>query len=126
MFTAANPEESILPRAELQIDIEKLSLEEIEALHLWLGDLVKERKAEAALKQATLKKGREVLETLKAGKITYQLEKVKCGKKKCKCNKGKLHGPYWYAYSWNGKKLTSTYIGKKLKDRSVNGSQETH
>ena len=86
----------------------------MEALYSLLGSAIKDRKAEEALKKLSVKKGREVLETRKAGKITYQLERVKCGKKKCKCNQGKLHGPYWYAYRWNGKRLTSEYIGKEL------------
>ena len=38
------------------------------------------------------------------GKITYRREWVKCGAK-CKCNGGKGHGPYWYAYWREGGKL---------------------
>ncbi len=100
--------------ADLQARIADLSLEEMELLLAWLKTTVKERRHTTVLSTIPLKKGREVVETRQADTVTYRLEKVKCGKKKCKCNQGKLHGPYWYAYHWNGKKLTSTYIGKKL------------
>jgi len=100
--------------AELCLKTAELDLKEMEELQDWIEADIKARKAEEALKHLLSQKGREVLETRCVGKITYQLEKIKCGKKKCKCNKGKLHGPYWYAYSWNGKKLTSKYIGKEL------------
>jgi hypothetical protein len=50
--------------------------------------------------------------------ITYQLQYRRCGKQHCRCtqlvdradNRG--HGPYWYAYWREGKKLRSAYIGK--------------
>lgn len=45
---------------------------------------------------------------------TYQQELVRCGKKNCKCAKGQLHGPYWYAYWTEGGKSRSQYIGKRL------------
>jgi hypothetical protein len=116
-------QEHIGQTAELQHYIQDLSLEDLEALHSWVEDVIKERKINKALEQITLKKGREIIETRRAGKVTYQLEKVKCGKKKCKCNKGKLHGPYWYAYSWNGKKLASTYIGKTLETKKLSNDE---
>ncbi len=61
-----------------------------------------------------IKPGREIVSQHRTGRVTYQLEKIKCGKKGCKCASGKLHGPYWYAYRWNGKKVVSEYIGKTL------------
>lgn len=43
--------------------------------------------------------------------VCYQLERVKCGKGKCR----KWHGPYWYAY-WSAAGRTRTlYIGKTLR-----------
>lgn len=58
-----------------------------------------------------LVKGREVLKIRPAGKITYQLEKVSCGKPNCeKCP----HGPYWYGYKRVNGKLVSFYVGKEL------------
>jgi hypothetical protein len=45
---------------------------------------------------------------------TYSLERVRCGKENCKCARGQLHGPYWYAYWIEGGKPKSQYIGKRL------------
>lgn len=109
-----NGERSIIPRKELQERILEYDLAELELLLVWLKTTVKERKQAVSQVPIPLKKGREVVKTLESDKTTYRLEMVKCGKKKCKCTKGKLHGPYWYAYHWNGKKLISTYIGKTL------------
>jgi len=110
---------------DIQRRILKLTPQEMEALSAWLKVALKESQQEEALRQVPLKKGREVVETRSAGKVTYRRELVKCGKKKCKCNKGKLHGPYWYTYSWNGKKLSSTYLGKTLEELpSVNTSEQ--
>lgn len=45
------------------------------------------------------------------GKVSYRLEPVKCGKPGCtKCP----HGPYWYAYWREGKRVRSRYIGRYL------------
>ncbi len=43
--------------------------------------------------------------------VTYQLEQVQCGKRKCV----RWHGPYWYAYWSSFGKTRSLYIGKKLR-----------
>ena len=43
--------------------------------------------------------------------ITYRLESVKCGKPNCRSCP---HGPYWYAYYREGKRLKSRYIGRDL------------
>jgi hypothetical protein len=45
---------------------------------------------------------------------TYRHEYIRCGKSPCKrCDGGPGHGPYWYAYSRVGGKLTKRYIGKR-------------
>ena len=59
------------------------------------------------------RQGREVVERKKVGNITYQLERVRCGKSNCKCAKGSLHGPYWYGYWSEGGKTKSMYVGKQ-------------
>ena len=59
-------------------------------------------------------KGREVVTLKKAGAVTYQLERIKCGKENCKCSKGQGHGPYWYKYWSVGGRTKSAYIGKNL------------
>jgi uncharacterized protein DUF6788 len=59
---------------------------------------------------------REVVEEVTEGAVTYQLERVRCGKRRCHCMKGgKAHGPYWYAYFWKGGRVVSEYVGKKRK-----------
>jgi hypothetical protein len=57
--------------------------------------------------------GREVVERKLVGSITYQLERVRCGKSNCKCATGELHGPYWYGYWSEGGKTKSMYVGKQ-------------
>lgn len=43
--------------------------------------------------------------------VSYRLESVRCGKPNCtSCP----HGPYWYAYFREGKRLRSRYIGREL------------
>jgi hypothetical protein len=44
------------------------------------------------------------------------LEAVRCGKRNCKCARGKPHGPYWYSYARVKDKVTSRYVGKRLPD----------
>ncbi|HZS48417.1 MAG TPA: DUF6788 family protein [Blastocatellia bacterium] len=57
--------------------------------------------------------GREVVQREKVGHITYQLERIRCGKTNCKCAAGELHGPYWYSYWSQNGKTKSAYVGKK-------------
>ncbi|MCU0552881.1 MAG: hypothetical protein MUC48_26420 [Leptolyngbya sp. Prado105] len=79
----------------------------------WLGTTLEDETI--APLEIIAKPGREIVSSHRTGRVTYQLEKIKCGKKGCKCASGALHGPYWYAYRWNGKKVVSEYIGKTLK-----------
>lgn len=60
------------------------------------------------------KKGREVVKVVREGKITRQLERVRCGKPSCWCARGGGHGPYWYAYLRKNGKLVSKYLGKNI------------
>ena len=70
--------------------------------------------------RAPRKNNREVVHTSPAhdklgdSSVTYQLERVQCGKRKCR----KWHGPYWYAYWTAGGRTRSLYIGKKLRPAS--------
>ena len=105
-------------RDRLHRQIQRLSLEEKQALQVWLAEQVA---ADEVPPEVEPKKDREVVETKKEGRITYQLERVKCGKANCRCAKdGQLHGPYWYAYQKQGQKLKSWYIGKTLKQADEN------
>ena len=45
--------------------------------------------------------------------ITYQFQRRKCGKPRCStCEQMGGHGPYWYAYWRDGKRMYSAYLGK--------------
>ena len=45
--------------------------------------------------------------------VTYRQQYIRCGKTPCAgCVMGKGHGPYWYAYWYEGGKLKTGYIGK--------------
>lgn len=52
-----------------------------------------------------------VLERREEGGITICKELVSCGKEGCRCQRGEGHGPYWYAYWYEGAKHTSLYLG---------------
>lgn len=60
------------------------------------------------------KPNREIVEQRIIDNISYQLEKIRCGKN---CH-GCPHGPYWYSYQRKNGKVVSRYIGKKLKTKS--------
>lgn len=49
-----------------------------------------------------------------AGHKSYRSEMVRCGKTGCRCARGELHGPYWYAYWSQSGKTKSEYVGKHL------------
>jgi hypothetical protein len=67
---------------------------------------------------AERKEGRRprVADSFREGDTRYLLEYVKCGRAasgKCRrCREGEFHGPYWYSYTWDGKKMVSKYHGK--------------
>lgn len=50
--------------------------------------------------------------------ITYQQQYRKCGKAACKpCQTGQGHGPYWFAFWRDGRRVRSAYIGKTAPQR---------
>ncbi|HEX3034467.1 MAG TPA: hypothetical protein VHT73_04940 [Thermodesulfobacteriota bacterium] len=58
------------------------------------------------------KKKQLILESKSEGSVTYQLKKIYCRNPRCKSCP---HGPYWYAYYREGKKVVSEYIGKNFR-----------
>ena len=100
---------------QLKREMRKLSLGQLGQLDEWLHCLlheVAERPKSKAAGRVPVSK--QTVEERGASGKTYRLEGIKCGKEKCKCAAGKLHGPYWYCYfSVNGK-TKSEYIGKEL------------
>lgn len=99
----------------LEKRLAQLSVEELKALQASIADLIAEKEE---LEAGSQRSGRQMVKRRYVGRVTYQLEKVKCGKPACRCaqENGELHGPYWYLYRWNGKKVVSEYVGKKLPD----------
>jgi len=91
-----------LPK-RLQQDVKKLSPRDLKALRAWLDQLIR-RKEPAHEKLAG---------TAATRHYTHRREYVKCGKQGCSCATGKGHGPYWYAYWREGKKLKKKYLGAK-------------
>jgi hypothetical protein len=106
----------------IRLQILKLSLEQMNDLHAWLGEAIaQERSSVSAQQQAEAESleipvlsGREVVESRQIGKVTYRWEGVKCGKSACRCATGQLHGPYWYAYQRQNGRVKSWYVGKTL------------
>lgn len=97
----------------LQHTCAQLSISELQSLQHLIAELIKEKSALHALPE---RPNRIPVTQKHIGRATYQLEKVKCGKAGCRCaqKNGQLHGPYWYVYRWNGKKVVSEYVGKTL------------
>jgi hypothetical protein len=96
---------------KIQREAEGLSYLELVKLDETIHRLLESQMvAEAEIRE---RPDREVVERKKVGSITYQLERIRCGKANCKCAKGSLHGPYWYGYWSEGGRTKSTYIGKQ-------------
>ncbi len=87
--------------------LEKLSTKELQNL---IDD------ARRIIAQRKEGKRPRVVDSFREGDTRYLLEYVKCGMAsagKCrKCREGEFHGPYWYGYTWTGKKMVSKYHGK--------------
>lgn len=97
---------------DIKQSIEALRTKEMVKLDAWLHILIKSR--EAAMKARGITTRHEVLQAHQTARKTYRLELVSCGKERCKCVEGALHGPYWYAYWSEGGKTKSEYVGKRL------------
>ena len=92
--------------------VRRLSLVQLRKLDEWLHEVI--RKAEESARAERLPRRRQVVEERAVENRTYRLEGIRCGKEKCKCARGKPHGPYWYSYTRIKDKVKSQYVGKKL------------
>src|ERR1041385_5981971 len=97
---------------DIKYAIRRLSLGQLRKLDKWLHELI--RIAEEAERAEKSPPRKQTVAEQTPGNKTYRLESVRCGKEKCKCARGKLHGPYWYSYTRVKDKVTSQYIGKSL------------
>jgi hypothetical protein len=97
---------------QIKHTVRMLSMGQLRKLDEWLHELI--RKAEEADRvEKPLSRKQTVAEQTLDNK-TYRLESIRCGKDKCKCARGQLHGPYWYSYMRIKGRIKSEYIGKKL------------
>jgi hypothetical protein len=72
-----------------------------------------DRRAEPPESPAT----RATVEEVRTARGCYRLELVRCGK--ChRCERGPVHGPYWYWYGRVGGRAVSRYVGKSLPQSS--------
>jgi hypothetical protein len=97
---------------QLKQAMRRLSLGQLRKLDEWLHELI--RKSEQTSQAEETSSRKQIVEERAVENMTYRLEGVRCGKEKCKCAQGKLHGPYWYSYTRIKDKVKSQYIGKKL------------
>ena len=97
---------------QIKVAVRLLSLSQLKKLDRWLHELIKRAERSNHSEQAQSPDHTGLEQTLD-GK-TYRLESVRCGKEKCKCKSGKLHGPYWYSYARVNNKVISQYVGKRL------------
>ena len=89
-----------------------LTTKELEVLDVWLHNLIGVR--ESKMRESSVGKQQGLQGPRRTARKTYRLQVVRCGKETCKCRKGNLHGPYWYACWVENGKTKSQYIGKKL------------
>jgi hypothetical protein len=92
--------------------VRKLSLVQLRRLDEWLHDVI--HKAEESARAERIPSRKQIDEEHTVENKTYRLEGVRCGKEKCKCARGELHGPYWYRFTRVGGKVKSEYVGKRL------------
>jgi|SRR5205085_2999594 len=97
---------------QLKHALRALSLNQLRKLDEWLHELIRAAEEVDHGEKSSPRKQTVAEQTL--GNKTYRLESVRCGKEKCKCARGKLHGPYWYSYTRVKDRLTSQYVGKRL------------
>jgi len=98
--------------AEIKYAIRRLSLGQLRKLDEWLHELIRRAEETERAEQSSSRK--QTVSEQSLDNQTYRLESIRCGKEKCKCVRGKLHGPYWYSYTRVKDKIVSRYVGKQL------------
>jgi hypothetical protein len=92
--------------------VRRLSLAQLRRLDEWLHGVI--HQAEEAARAERIPTRKQIVDEHTVENKSYRLEGVRCGKEKCKCASGKLHGPYWYSYTRIKDKVKSQYVGRKL------------
>ena len=89
-----------------------LSLDQLVEVNDFIRQLIQAAK-ESEKKQNSRRQ--EFLEEKVRDNKTYRLVLIRCGKEKCRCANGSDgHGPYWYAFWFEGGLTRCEYVGKKL------------
>lgn len=88
---------------EVKRAVGALNARQLVKLDAWLHSLLETAERSGGEKSPTKSPGEHK---------NYQQVMVRCGKKGCRCSRGELHGPYWYAYWAEGGRTRSEYIGK--------------
>jgi hypothetical protein len=96
----------------IEHELRRLSLGQLRKLDEWLHELIRSAEEVERARKSSSRKQTVAERTL--DNKTYRLESIRCGKEKCKCASGKLHGPYWYSYTRIKDKVKSQHIGKSL------------
>lgn len=107
------------PISDLRAAIATLNLEQAQLLQCDLETLI-EQLLVLPQQQPTVVKANLVVQQVRHIEgVTYQLERVKCGKLGCKCTEAPIHGPYWYAYWRVNDRQKTRYIGRRFKTIDV-------
>ncbi|MBD2773216.1 DUF6788 family protein [Iningainema tapete] len=107
------------PIDDLRAAIAKLNLEQAQLLQCDLETLIEQLQVKPFQEPTVVKANLVVQEVRHIEGVTYQLERVKCGKEGCKCTEAPIHGPYWYAYWRVNDRQKTRYIGKRFKTIDV-------
>ena len=99
----------------LRTTLQRLSLEQKQEIYAWLEEAIAVE-AQGAIEIPQQSRLAAIEQRHYEGKV-YQLEKRRCNKADCRCMTGAVaevgHGPYWYAYWKEQKKVRSQYVGKR-------------
>lgn len=95
---------------KIKCSVRALKPKQLVKLDVWLHTLLEAKELMERERQNS--RQREILKANHTTHKCYRLESVRCGKQGCRCARGELHGPYWYAYWSEGGKTKSEYVGK--------------
>jgi hypothetical protein len=112
LSTLSREYSSMMNLREIKCSVRALKPKQLVKLDVWLHTLLEAK--ELMEHERRNSKQREILKANQTTHKSYRLESVRCGKPGCKCARGELHDPYWYAYWSQSGKTKSEYVGKHL------------
>ena len=84
--------------------------ESLQALQDWINELLAYRR-DIATEDIDAGEDESIEAVKESSEGTVVIKKVSCGKDNCKCQRGKLHGPYKYVVRRKGGSLKWDYRG---------------